>query len=329
MDACARELQSFLNCELDIFCFSEGTDAPFQRELFFKYPCSVTNMTGSEDNIPELRQYNFLIICGWHVKAYRRAAIACRGKAMRVLCMDNQWLATPKQLLGIAVFRSYLFRLFDYAFVPGLRQAQFASYLGFRASKIIIGHYSCAPEFFRDDISDKTTPTKSFLFVGRLTEEKNVNVLVRAWRVFNNRAKTDWKLIVCGTGPLSSEFDQLNNVELLGFVQPIELPNIMRRASALVLPSRREPWGVVIHEAAASGLGLIVTEPCGAADYYLRNRLNGFRVPADNVPALADALEEFSKLDNSTISSFGAKSRILASQRTTSTWVSAVTIAME
>jgi len=39
-----------------------------------------------------------------------------------------------------------------------------------------------------------------------------------------------------------------------GFVQPSDLPNIFAQAGVFILPSRYEPWGVVIGEALASGL---------------------------------------------------------------------------
>ena len=71
-----------------------------------------------------------------------------------------------------------------------------------------------------------------------------------------------WPLVCAGAGPLVdtvSDFASSN----IGFVQPEQLPDLMAGATAFVLPSRIEPWGVVLHEAASSGLPL-VTAPNSA-----------------------------------------------------------------
>lgn len=325
MDACAKELQAFLDCELQIFCFAEGGDAPFKREVFFKFPCKVTTIVGNEDCLPTTQIYDCVIIGGWHVKPYRHAAISHRNISPRILCMDNQWAGTLRQFVGLAAFRCYLNRLFDFAFVPGLRQAQFASYLGFRASNIVVGNYSCAWEFFDKEAKSSVGRSQSFLFVGRLVKEKAVDVLADAWELFNERGNADWRLKVCGAGPMSGRLENIRNLDVVGFVQPNELPALMRTSSALVLPSRKEPWGLVVHEAAASGLGLIVSEACGAADYFLRDGLNGYRIPSDDVLSLANALESFSGLSASSMSRWRERSVMLAARRTPSTWVCDVT----
>ena len=61
-------------------------------------------------------------------------------------------------------------------------------------------------------------------------------------------------------------------------------------ADVFALLSRHEPWGVVVNEAAASGLPLVLSDRVGAAHDLLRDGENGFVVPADDVDAAADAL---------------------------------------
>ena len=56
------------------------------------------------------------------------------------------------------------------------------------------------------------------------------------------------------------------------------------------MPSRREPWGVVIHEFAAAGLPLICSDACGAAQTFLIHGLNGFRFESGNVDSLANQM---------------------------------------
>jgi glycosyltransferase involved in cell wall biosynthesis len=63
-------------------------------------------------------------------------------------------------------------------------------------------------------------------------------------------------------------------------------------ADVFALLSRHEPWGVVVNEAAASGLPLVLSDRVGAAYDLLRDGENGFLVPAENVDAAASALRK-------------------------------------
>jgi hypothetical protein len=93
--------------------------------------------------------------------------------------MDNQWIASWRQWLGVLSFRIYLKSLFGRAFVPGFRQAKFAAKLGFRGQHVIEGHYACDIEgHYACDLQGignlpaQLSESKSFLFIGRLVEEK-------------------------------------------------------------------------------------------------------------------------------------------------------------
>lgn len=324
MDACAKELQSFSECELDIVCFNKSNDAPFEHSKFFQYPCKVFAPNDLETFFP-VKRFDLVLICGFHIPEYRRAARRLFGKSIRVLCFDMQWNASPRQWLAVMAFRIYLRHFFDYAFVPGVRQARYANKMGFPIERIVTGSYSCDLQKFWA-FPKRAFDSKIFLYVGRVVNEKGVDILAQAWKSFSSEAKnSDWRLQVCGTGPLSHLLDSLPQVEMLGFVQPAELPEIMSHACALVLPSRKEPWGLVIHEAAAAGLPLILSERCGAFDYYLRPGLNGYCVDLDDVNALYQAFEKFVQLTRSQRAHMGIKSEKLAGQCSPSTWVASVT----
>ena len=60
-------------------------------------------------------------------------------------------------------------------------------------------------------------------------------------------------------GPMDEELKAIDGTELLGFVMPKDLPGVLQDAGCLLLPSRFETWGVVVHEAIASGLAVICT----------------------------------------------------------------------
>lgn len=327
MDAVARELQTTTGCELDVVVTGGSAQAPFEKKNFFNYPCRTfaQSDTAALERLVAEERYDLALVCGWHIPAYRKAAAALKGRTPRVLCMDNQWLSTPRQWLGTIAFRLHLKRLYDWALVPGGRQATFASRLGIPVGRIIEGHYSCDFDTFRAPEGHAATD-RSFLFVGRLVEAKGMDVLAGAWRRFAAVPEfADWRLVIAGTGPLTETIEGLPRCERLGFVQPGDLPAVMHRVGAFVLASRYEPWGLVVHEAAAAGLPIIATDRCGAADYYLRNGVNGVRIPAENEDALLAALVEVAKRSPDERAAMGRFSATLARQRTPLNWVAAAT----
>jgi glycosyltransferase involved in cell wall biosynthesis len=98
----------------------------------------------------------------------------------------------------------------------------------------------------------------------------------------------------------------------------------LARASFLVLPSTFEPWGVVVHEAVAAGLGCICTTPVGAADAFVRDGENGRIVAGGSVSALTDALTWSHELSQPMLAEASALSRTLSKGFTPERWAETV-----
>ena len=225
-------------------------------------------------------QPEVLLVNSWHIPAYMKAARRWRGRALRIVVMDHQWLGTPKQWLGRLTRQLYIQPAFDAAFMPGDEQAVFARHLGFKQREIIVGLYTCEDAFHtgpQEPLRD------SFLFTGRLVDTKGVDVLAQAYRTYRTQALDPWPLVVAGIGPMDAELGAIEGVELLGFVSPKDLPYLMAQSGCLLLPSRFEPWGVVVQEAAAAGQAVICTSACGAASRLVLDGYNG-RVVAPGKP---------------------------------------------
>ena len=155
-------------------------------------------------------------------------------------------------------------------------------------------------------------------------EEKAVDVLADAYRRYRSSVSAPWPLLVAGTGPMAGELAAVDGVEMLGFVQPAELPAVMARAGCLVLPSRFEPWAVVLHEAAAAGLPIVCTSACGASTRFVWDGYNGVVVSPDDVPALASGLARISGASSDDRRCMGAASSSLAAQLTSTRWATYV-----
>lgn len=140
------------------------------------------------------------------------------------------------------------------------------------------------------------------LYSGRLVDVKRVDLLLDAFeRIAEYRP--DWDLAIAGDGPLREALQGRvpprlrDRVKWLGFLQFDDVVACYHCCDALVLPSEREPWALVINEAVATGLPIVVTDVVGAAVELVRQGINGFMVPPRNVDALLGALKEITTPD--------------------------------
>ncbi|MFL5954451.1 MAG: glycosyltransferase family 4 protein [Gaiellaceae bacterium] len=329
MDACLRALSH--DAELFVTLPPSLEDAPYDRAVFDwpsnTYP--LTSLRRDEGLVAAVESFrpDVTLVVGWEQRAYRRCALALRGSSLRVVGMDNQWLATPKQFLGIATRRIYLRPYFDAAFLPGRRQRDFALRLGFPNERIFEGFYAADVDAFRHVPSlgnGATSDRRTFVFIGRLVESKGVRVLLNAYAQYREAVAEPWPLLVLGAGPLGELASRQPGVDLAGFVEPAQLPTHLAQASFLVLPSTFEPWGVAVHEAVAAGLGCICSTAVGAADAFVRDRENGRIVAQGSVSALADALSWSHELSRSKLPEMSAVSRTLAERFTPERWAETV-----
>ncbi len=240
--------------------------------------------------------------------------------------MDNQWRGRPKQWLGVLTSKIFVQRLFDTALVAGKRQAVFARKLGFSQDNIWYGFCPC--DFPQFDAARRPLTSiderRSFLYAGRLAPEKGIDTLIAAYRRYRAETLEPWPLKVAGTGPLRNIVEREPGVEYQGFIQPDALPPLFASAGCFVLASRFEPWGVVIHEAAAAGLPVICTAACGSSDHLVKNGSSGFVVETDKPVSLAEAMKKVSDLSREARTEMGIASYKLACQFTPETWAKLV-----
>jgi glycosyltransferase involved in cell wall biosynthesis len=132
-------------------------------------------------------------------------------------------------------------------------------------------------------------PDQYLLFVGRLVEAKGISHLLDAHASLGPDAPP---LLVAGEGPLRDVVEAAPNVRLLGFQDTPRLIELYALASSLVVPSRDEPWGVVVNEALACGTPVIASDAVGAAEDLIRDGIDGRVFEAGDIRALSAALAE-------------------------------------
>lgn len=185
---------------------------------------------------------------------------------------------------------SGLHLLFDWAVYGGKAHLEYLRELGFAVERTV-GFYdvvdndmfeqgtTAARQSFSEDASSQG---KYFLYVGRLAEEKNVSGLLKSWLEYRQQGGS-WPLMLVGDGPERKHLEAAaqaspfgNEVSFPGLKSSHELLPFYARAGCFILPSTREPWGLVVNEAMASGLPVIVSKRCGCAIDLVHEGLNGF-----------------------------------------------------
>jgi glycosyltransferase involved in cell wall biosynthesis len=152
---------------------------------------------------------------------------------------------------------------------------------------------------------------KIVLYVGRLEKRKNVDILIKA---FVQLKREDACLLIVGDGELRPYLEEvckhleLRDVYFLGKIERDRLPLYYRLCDVFVYPTAREPWGLAINEAMQFGKPVIATPRVAAAHDLIKQEINGFIVPENDVQALAKAINRILS-DEELAKRMGQKSR--------------------
>lgn len=174
--------------------------------------------------------------------------------------------------------------LFSAALVGGSRHAAYLNALGMAPESIFTGYDVVDNAHFAPSqrwVAGSGIP--HFLASARFVEKKNLPGLLRAFAAYRDvTVNPPWNLVLLGDGSqrpvleeLAEELAITDSLSLPGFRQYDELPGWYARASAFIHASATEQWGLVVNEAVASGLPVIVSDRCGCAPELVRDGVNG------------------------------------------------------
>ncbi len=137
------------------------------------------------------------------------------------------------------------------------------------------------------------------LFAGKLQPRKHCDHLIEAYaRLARAQGKERGAvLVIVGDGEERAALERqavatgLNSIRFCGFRNQSELPRFFDLATVFVLPSRHEPWGLIVNEVMNAARTVIVSDDVGAAPDLIEDGVNGCIVPVGDVDALAAALD--------------------------------------
>jgi len=272
-------------------------------------------------------QPDITFVSGWQDNSYLYVAFSLRANNSKVVCgLDGQKFLSLKKLFASIIAKFGCFSsFFSHAWVAGPYQYEYARMLGFKKEVIVFDLYSADLNLFDLSYRNRIASTQiacphRFLFVGRFEYIKGIDILLDSWDSLNSERK-DWELHIIGNGSIRLESNRQCGIIVKSFMTSESLSNEALNAGCFVLPSRFEPWGVVVHEFAAAGLPLILSDSVGSSSSFLISGMNGFKFSAalNPVASLSNALLKVINSSDSTLIEFGSSSNFLAKRITPTT----------
>ncbi len=237
------------------------------------------------------------------------ALLAAKSLRLRTVMMNDSHAGTARARGIGAWMKRRLVGLFDAALVAGHPQRRHFAALGLPRERIFTGYDAVDNDYFarraeevrgrRSEVGGQyDLPEHYFLSVGRFVAKKNLATLLQAYRQFLDASRVGrTHLVLVGSGEEEPKlralcghlrlpiYDKtpagiekrkgkigngLPGVHFYGFRQIEENPVFYALADAFILPSLWEEWGLVVNEAMACGLPVVVSETAGCVEDLLK-----------------------------------------------------------
>jgi glycosyltransferase involved in cell wall biosynthesis len=250
-----------------------------------------------------------VVICGGYsyIASWNALRWARRRGAAIILWSESNQQDQRRQRIFVAWLKRYFVRKCDGFVVPGKSSFEYLQLLGAPEEKIVTapnavdsGYFEAQAEGARRQDAEVrkelALPRRYVLFVGRLVPEKGVFDLLEAYAKLDNTLRSDVGLVFAGDGECRAEITeraktiQPGTVCCPGFAQREDLGKLYGLAEAFVLPTHSDPWGLVVNEAMACGLPVIVTEVAGCTGDLVDDGWNGYVVKAGAIDRLRAAM---------------------------------------
>ena len=278
------------------------------------------------------------LIPGWATPASLIALEWCLRNQRPAVVMSESNAFDEKRYTLAELIKRIVVSSFSAGLAGGQLQREYLVTLGLPRNRVFTGYDVVDNEYFRrkaEEVRSRRSevrqkyglPENYFLASARFIEKKNLSMLIRAYARYRRFADsredgqrtTDnrpWDLVLLGDGPLKADICRLisdfrlhGHVHLRGFIQYRELPPYYALADAFVHASTTEQWGLVVNEAMATGLPVIVSNRCGCMPDLVAKGENGFTFNPESVEDLSKLMVDMSRLSDRRLEEMRAESR--------------------
>ncbi|MBL8552329.1 MAG: glycosyltransferase family 4 protein [Hyphomonadaceae bacterium] len=250
-----------------------------------------------------------LAVPGW-AQHYALAMLewARRHRVPAIMMSDSQEIDYPRTAIGEWIKRRVV-RTCSAALVAGRRHIDYVEKLGLPRAHAFTGYDVVDNDHFSAGAArvhasgalsriGLSLPEHYFLASARFVVTKNLGGLIHAYASYRRQAGAQaWSLVILGDGELrgglEGQITQLglgDSVILAGYKSYDELPAYYGLAGAFVHVSTTEQWGLVVNEAMAAGLPVIVSERCGCAPELVEDGANGYIIDPFKSETLVEAM---------------------------------------
>jgi glycosyltransferase involved in cell wall biosynthesis len=253
-----------------------------------------------------------------------------KNKVNNILMSDSTFYDEKRSFLR-ELIKKKIISLYDSALVGGFRQKDYLVFLGYEPEKIFYGYSVVDNNYFEQEtarlkplvpeIKSKYKIKNDFFLASlRFLPRKNILTLIHAYSDYLKKNKIGYDLVILGDGNekmnIKRTIKQLNlenNIHLPGFLQYNQIIEFYASAKVFIHPSLREQWGLVVNEAMASGLPIIISDTSGCAANLVVDGVNGFIFDPHDSLTLTELMQKF-HFNEKLISEMGEQSRVFIKQ---------------
>jgi glycosyltransferase involved in cell wall biosynthesis len=227
-----------------------------------------------------------VFLCHYQIAPVFLAALLLRLSGTRVFTMLDSKFDDYPRFLWRELGKKILLSPYQGALVGSQRSADYLHFLGFQRRPVLLGFDALDLARIRalaGNSPRKAHAKRDFLIVARLVEKKNLAFAIEAFAEWRRAAAAPRNLRIIGYGNLEASLRALavdrgvaNAVLFEGIADSAAVYRAMRDALCLILPSTEEQFGLVVIEALALGLPVLVSSNAGAVDGLIDNGVNGW-----------------------------------------------------
>ncbi len=245
----------------------------------------------------------YVFLCDFQLPPIFLVAVLLRLLGRRVIIMQDSKFDDKQRRVWREFGKALLYMPYSAAFVGGCRAQRYLEFLGVPRERIVAGYDTVSARRLQrlagsDPAPDGPTHAeRHFTVIARFVPQKNLELALDAYAAYRGScARRPRELRLCGAGPLDGALKShiaargIAGVRFCGWLDEAAVAQILATTLALILPSREEPFGLVVNEAIALGVPVLISENCGARDLLVRNAVNGYVVEPDNAEGLARAM---------------------------------------